>query len=137
LAAIELGVDVLEAFSNSPPEWMTISKCSKGNPNGGPLYANFDPVNATQFADYLTEVVRHYHDVWNVTFTTLAPFNEPSSGYWRGAIGGQEGCCFERQVMIQVIRALHASLEEKGMSYTKISVADETEINQELYFLQS
>lgn len=34
--------------------------------------------------------------------------------------------------MVQVIRSVHSALESKEMSYTKISVADETEVNQEL-----
>lgn len=111
---------------------MTISGCSKGNSAGGSLHANFDPVNASQFSDYLTEIVNHFHTEWNLTFTSLAPFNEPSSGYWNGASSAQEGCCMERSTMMAVIQALHSSIGEKGMNYVSISVGDETEINQEL-----
>ncbi|XP_035702640.1 endo-beta-1,6-galactanase isoform X1 [Folsomia candida] len=131
-AAKAMGVDTFEAFSNSPPQWMTISGCSKGNSAGGSLHANFDPVNASQFSDYLTEIVNHFHTEWNLTFTSLAPFNEPSSGYWNGASSAQEGCCMERSTMMAVIQALHSSIGEKGMNYVSISVGDETEINQEL-----
>jgi hypothetical protein len=112
---------------------MTKSGCSKGNPDNAPLHDNFDPANSDLFTDYLTEVVKYYHEKWGVTFTSIAPFNEPSSGYWPGPGGNQEGCCMERSTMVQVIRSLHATLERKGMlNYTSISVADETEINQEL-----
>lgn len=71
--AKELGVDTFEAFSNSPPEWMTISGCSKGNPSGGILRNNLDAINASLFADYATEVIHHFHTTWNITFDYYAP----------------------------------------------------------------
>lgn len=96
------------------------------------MHDNFDPINADAFADYLTEVVKYYHELYNVTFTSLAPVNEPSSGYWKGPEGVQEGCNMERSTMVQIIKSVHASLQAKNMDYCTLSMADETEINQEL-----
>jgi hypothetical protein len=112
---------------------MTKSGCSKGNSGDWPLHENFDPALAELFADYVTEVVKYFHENWGVTFTSIAPFNEPSSGYWTGPSEGQEGCNMRRKTMIQVIRSFWLSLDEKDMlNYTSLSVADETELNVEL-----
>ena len=45
------------------------------------------------FADYLTEVVKHYRDEWGITFRTLNPLNEPSSDWWKKG-NMQEGSHF-------------------------------------------
>ncbi|CAL8112944.1 unnamed protein product [Orchesella dallaii] len=132
LAAKALGADVFEAFSNSPPSWLTRNGCTKGTEGGAPLHDNFDPENADAFADYLTEVVKYYHENYGVTFTSLAPFNEPSSGYWQGRGSSQEGCNMERATMVEVIKSAYASLQAKNLTFCTLSVADETEINQEL-----
>ncbi|ODN00992.1 Endo-beta-1,6-galactanase [Orchesella cincta] len=132
LAAKALGADVFEAFSNSPPSWLTRNGCTKGTESGAPLHDNFDPENADAFADYLTEVVKYYHENYGVTFTSLAPFNEPSSGYWQGTGSSQEGCNMERATMVEVIKSAYASLQAKNLTFCGLSVADETEINQEL-----
>jgi len=56
---------------------MTISGCSKGNPGGLLLHANFNADQAHAFADYATEVIQHFHDYWNISFQYYEPFNEP------------------------------------------------------------
>ena len=50
---------ILEAFSNSPPYWMTKSGCASGNTDGS---NNLNDSSYNAFADYLTEVVKHYKD---------------------------------------------------------------------------
>ncbi|HTQ08772.1 MAG TPA: glycoside hydrolase, partial [Fimbriimonadaceae bacterium] len=55
--AKQLGVGRFEAFSNSPPWFMTISKCASGGKDGKP---NLDPANDGAFAGYLAAVVRHF-----------------------------------------------------------------------------
>jgi O-glycosyl hydrolase len=110
------------AFSNSPPYWMTRSGCSAGSVEGnvGNLKADmFD-----DFADYLTEVTRYYHDNLGITFDYLEPFNEPDGGWWV-ALGGQEGCFFSTSDQMTMIRELHTSLSEKEMlSYCQITAND-------------
>lgn len=41
---------------------------------------NLAPENYDAFVDYLTEVVGFYKFEMNMTFRTIAPFNEPSAG---------------------------------------------------------
>ena len=79
---------VFEAFSNSPPYWMTISGCASGAKDGGD---NLRADAEAAFADYLTEVVRYYRDEHQLVFRTLSPMNEPNADWWRAG-HNQEGC---------------------------------------------
>jgi len=114
-------------FSNSPPWWMTRSGCSAGSLEGnvGNLKADmFD-----DFADYLTEVAKYYHDNLGITFNYLEPFNEPDGGWWK-AFGGQEGCYFSTNDQMIMIRELHAKLTAKNMlSYCQITANDANNID--------
>lgn len=122
-AALHRGANVLEAFSNSPPYWMTLSQCASGNADPGT--DNLDPRFQTAFADYLAEVVRHFHEAWGVSFQTLDPFNEPFTDYWK-INGKQEGCHFDRSTQATLIKLLRASLDAHGLERTQISASDET-----------
>jgi O-glycosyl hydrolase len=115
---------IAEAFSNSPPYWMTNSGCASGASGGG---NNLKSDYYDDFADYLTEVVRHFRDSWGITFRTLEPMNEPNAGWW-SANGGQEGCHFDRNVQDDLIREVKAKLDAKGLA-TKIAAMDETGID--------
>lgn len=115
------------AFSNSPPYWMTRSGCSSGSVEGnaGNLKADmFD-----DFADYLTEVTKYYHDNWGITFNYIEPFNEPDGGWWK-ALGGQEGCWFSNADQVNMIRELHSKMAEKEMlSYSQITANDANDLD--------
>lgn len=116
-----------EAFSNSPPYWMTKSGCSSGNTDGSD---NVRDDHYQAFADYLTEVVKYYKDNHNITFHTLSPFNEPFSSWWR-ANGGQEGCRFNQANQEKMIRELYAEMAEKNLlDYCGISAMDANSIEQ-------
>ncbi|KAF0560065.1 O-Glycosyl hydrolase family 30 [Gigaspora margarita] len=121
-AAKERGADIFEAFSNSPPYWMTNSGCSSGGPN----YANnLNSDYYDQFADYLTEVVKWYKDEQGLVFRTLEPFNEPTTGLWK-EFGSQEGCTYKYLAMDEVVDKVGAYLNKKGLSgTTSVSIADE------------
>jgi O-glycosyl hydrolase len=115
---------IAEAFSNSPPYWMTNSGCASGASGGGNnLKSNY----YTAFADYLTEVVKHFRDSWGITFRTLEGMNEPM-GSW-SVNGSQEGCHFDRSLEPNVIREIKAKLDSKGLTGTKISAPDEYSID--------
>lgn len=116
-----------EAFSNSPPYWMTKSNCVSGNTDGSD---NLKDDQYGPFADYLTEVVKYYKDKHNITFHTLTPFNEPFSNWWK-ADGGQEGCRFSQSNQQKMILELYAKLSQKGMlGYCGISAMDANSINE-------
>lgn len=115
---------IFEAFSNSAPYWMTISGCSAGHED--PKKDNLKPEYYEAFCDYLIEVCKHYKKEYGIEFKTLEPFNESTSGYWN-YLGSQEGCHFEPETQMEIIRILYPKLNESGLN-TVISASDETNI---------
>jgi O-glycosyl hydrolase len=122
-AALKRGANRLEAFSNSPPYWMTLSQCASGGPN--PNIDNLDPQQETAFSEYLAQVVKHFRTAWGIQFDTLDPMNEPYTDYWH-ANGNQEGCHFDRSSQARLIQRLRAVLDQHGLDAVKISATDET-----------
>jgi O-glycosyl hydrolase len=117
----------LVGFSNSPPYWMTRSGCSAGSTEG--TVTNLKADMFDDFADYLTEVTKYYHDKLGITFNYLEPFNEPEANWWK-ANGGQEGCYFSNTDQINMIRELYTKLQEKAMlSYCGINALDANTID--------
>jgi O-glycosyl hydrolase len=115
-------------FSNSPPWWMTVSGCTAGSTDGTSTNLKADMFD--DFADYLTDVTRYYHDSLGVTFSNLEPFNEPFSTWWK-ALGGQEGCYFTQNDQHIMLRELYAKLQQKNMlSYCTISAMDANSIDE-------
>lgn len=124
--AIARGVNLTEAFSNSPPYWMTISGSVTGAENGG---NNLREDSYEAFADYLTEVVKYYRDQWGITFRSLDPLNEPSSNWWIKG-NGQEGSHFDSEKQAEIIRKTADSLRSKGLSGTIVSAPDNNSIDE-------
>ena len=124
---------IVEAFSNSPPYWMTKSGCTSGNTDGS---NNLKDSSYADFADYLTEVAKHYRDSWGVTFRTLEPLNEPVASWWK-ANGDQEGCHFDVANQQQIVKAVASSLTAKGLTDTTVSASDENSIDDAVKGLQS
>ena len=116
---------ILEAFSNSPPYWMTKSGCASGNTDGS---NNLKDASYDAFADYLTEVVKHYRDTFGITFRTLEALNEPNASWWT-ANGGQEGCHFSPSNQQTIVKALGTQLAAKGLTGTTVSASDENSID--------
>ena len=116
---------VFEAFSNSPPYWMTYSGCSAGNID--PKKDNLKPEYYDAFCDYLVDVCKHYKETYNVEFKTLEPFNESTSAYWNYK-GSQEGCHFDIDTQMKIIRLLYPKLKASGLT-TVISASDETNLS--------
>ncbi len=124
---VETGSEViLEAFSNSPPYWMTKSGCASGSSDGS---NNLKDDSYDAFADYLTEVVKHFKDSWGITFRTLEPLNEPNANWWKSN-GSQEGCHFSPSSQETLIRAVAAKLKEKGLTETAVSASDENSMDE-------
>ncbi|WP_437874681.1 glycoside hydrolase family 30 protein [Sorangium sp. So ce513] len=126
LRIAERGKDLIfEAFSNSPPYWMTNSGCASGSRDGGD---NLKADHYDDFAHYLTELVRHYRDKHGITFRTLEPLNEPHAGWWKSN-GSQEGCHFDLASQEKIIQEVARQLAEKGLDETVVSAADENSMD--------
>jgi O-glycosyl hydrolase len=120
--AKSLGADKFEAFSNSPPYWMTVSGSVTGAVGGGD---NLKPESVPAFTDYLTTVVQKFRDQWGIDFESLAPLNEPAANWWTFG-GRQEGCHVspgERQSAL--ILATGQALTAKGLA-TRVSGLEES-----------
>ena len=85
--AIDRGVTNIEAFANSAPWWLTRNESSSGADNGS---SNLQNNRTGLFAEYMLEVVDYFENTEGIHFETLAPLNEPGSGFWRNG-NGQEG----------------------------------------------
>lgn len=109
---------IAEAFSNSPPYWMTVSGCASGGAGGS---NNLKNEYYTQFADYLTTVVKHFEEEWGISFRTLEPMNEPDVAWTVN--GGQEGCSFSHTNQAVLISEVKKKIDEKKLS-TQISAPD-------------
>jgi O-glycosyl hydrolase len=124
---------ILEAFSNSPPYWMTKSGCASGSTDGS---NNLKDDSYDAFAEYLTEVVKHFRDSWGITFRTLEPLNEPNANWWT-ANGTQEGCHFAAAQQQTIIKAVSAKLASKGLTATTVSASDENSIDDAYNIIRS
>ena len=131
---LETGKDViLEAFSNSPPYWMTKSGCASGSTDGS---NNLKDDQYDEFADYLTEVVKHYRDEFGIEFRTLEPLNEPNANWWKSD-GSQEGCHFSRANQETIVKLVAESLVKKGLTKTVLSASDENSMDDALTNLRA
>jgi O-glycosyl hydrolase len=121
--AVDQGVNVTEAFLNSPPYWMTYSRCTAGSLTG--LTDNLLDGAVDSYTDYITEVLKHFSVAWNIDFDFVSAFNEPSTPFaWREG-GSQEGCHYFTGKQNDVIVSLGNSLTQKGLR-TQISAPEET-----------
>jgi O-glycosyl hydrolase len=105
---------------------MTKSGCASGSSDGS---NNLKDDSYETFADYLTEVAKHYRDTFGITFRTLEPLNEPNADWWRSN-GSQEGCHFSPSNQETIIRAVAAKLAEKGLTETTVSASDENSMDE-------
>ncbi|MCQ2269448.1 MAG: glycoside hydrolase [Bacteroidaceae bacterium] len=113
---------VFEAFSNSAPWYMTKSGCVAGAK--GKTEDNLKPESYADFAKYLVDVCVHFKEAYGVEFYTLEPFNESYSDYWYQN-GSQEGCHFNVESQVEVLKVLSPLLKASGLK-TTISASDET-----------
>lgn len=120
-----------EAFSNSPPWFMTESGYVSGNFDAGKDQLKADSVD--DFAKYLVGATERLEKAHHIKVDTLDPFNEPNTNYWGTKLGAdgepvggrQEGAHIGPELQQKVIRALGPTLA-KSKSDAEISAMDET-----------
>jgi len=121
--ARDRGVNIFELFSNSPMWWM----CYNHNPSGSNDGSsdNLQSWNYDQHAIYLATIAEYASVNWGFSFTSIEAFNEPSSDWWNGETGTQEGCHFDVSTQATVIPYLRSELNSRGLTSTIISASDE------------
>ncbi len=116
---------IAEAFSNSPPYYMTESGCSSGAVHASANNLKEDQVNA--FAEYLAQVVLYYKEHYGVDFQSISPMNEPNTAYWKAFSPKQEGCHVNPgESQSAILLATQKALEEKGLGNVLLVGTDET-----------
>lgn len=113
---------ILEAFSNSPPWFMTVSGKVSGAQKA--LDDNLRPGHEARFAAYLARVVDELQRRHGVAFRTLSPVNEPNTDYWFAG-NRQEGAHWSPARQAAMFIAADAALKARGLS-TRVSGPDET-----------
>lgn len=113
---------IFEAFSNSPPYFMTVSGKVSGHEDrhSDNLRSGFE----RSFADYLVTVTAELQKRHGITFRTLSPVNEPGTDYWHAA-NTQEGSHWNPASQVRIIDATFEALQAKGLR-TVVSAPDET-----------
>ncbi len=115
----------VEVFSNSPPYFMTISGCSSGHTSA--LSTNIAPENYVAFAEYLAHVSAYINNELGIKVSSVAPLNEPSTGYWGAYSPKQEGCHVSKgQEQSAIIVATAEAFRKAGLEHVEITGSDET-----------
>lgn len=115
-----------EAFSNSPPYFMTVSGCSSGGEDAS--VDNLREDSYTAFACYMADVIEHWAKEGVMNFQSVAPMNEPATSYWKMWSDKQEGCHFSQgESQSRILVELSKELQNKGIDIV-ISSSDETSI---------
>ncbi|MBQ7295433.1 MAG: hypothetical protein IJW86_04485 [Clostridia bacterium] len=126
----------VEAFSNSPPYYMTVSGCTSGSKNA--VANNLKKSQITPFAEYLANVCSYIQTNCRIKIRSLAAMNEPFTKYWHAYSDKQEGCHvspgkMQSQLLVATANALKAS----GLSDITVTATDETNTKLQLYSLKN
>ena len=133
--AKELGVENFEAFSNSPPNSMTISGSTAGSKPWKIPFMKQDKQNITfsnnlksecieDFAKYLVNVTKYLSEHDNINFSSISPINEPSGFGWVST-NNQEGCFYRYSIRKRLFKALRKELDRQSIKDIKISGPEE------------
>jgi O-glycosyl hydrolase len=120
-----------ETFSNSPPYFHTVSGYVSGGFNPNDEQLRNDKIG--DFTAYLAKVTKTLERAHGITVSTVDPFNEPNTGYWKTTLGSngnptggrQEGAHIGPAVQSQVIPVMAQALSAAG-SRAAVSAPDET-----------
>ena len=115
----------VEAFSNSPPFYMTKSGCSSGNHN--PAHDNIKEDAIDDFGKYLSDVCKYITESLGIRIKSLAPMNEPFSNYWKYYSEKQEGCFVSPgEIQSRVIISVSDALKNNKLDDIIVTSSDET-----------
>lgn len=121
----------VEAFSNSPPYFMTVSGCSSGHKN--PLKNNLKKDCIDDFAEYLAHVTDYIQRERGIKIGSLAPMNEPFTNYWYKDSPKQEGCHVSPgKMQSDLLVATKKAMNKYGLNDTVLTASDETSSRRQL-----
>jgi galactan endo-1,6-beta-galactosidase len=112
-AAKERGANLFELFANSPMWWMCHTECPAGSLSG--IKDNLKKAHYKDFAHYLVSIALYAKSTWGIEFKYIAPFNEPSSDWWKMS-NNQEGCRFGHASQSVLLKELNDLIAYKMMT---------------------
>lgn len=118
------GVNLVDAFANSPPWWMCVDSNCDGDASAT---NNLQVNNETNFAIYLSTVVSNLTVLDGDHFNDLTPMNEPNGSHWTGT--SQEGCNMNPSQQSNVVQDLYTVLQSTAPS-VKIDAAEDVDPEQ-------
>ena len=104
-------VDTVVLFANSP-HW-SLTRTGQGTGGREEYFSNLPPENYRAFADYCVTVARYFISK-GVPVKYLSPINEPQWS-WGGGWVGQEGCHYEPNEILQLMRVFAKAIKESGL----------------------
>ena len=116
-------VDTVVMFANSPH----YSMCVSGQASGGlePAQSNLKKECYQDFVDYFLDITQYFIDK-GVPVKYISPINEPQWD-WGGGWVGQEGCHYEIDEAVEVIRLFALEIKERNMD-VKLSVLESGQV---------
>ena len=116
-AARERGVDQFLAFTISPPVFMTKNGKAFGP---APKYMNIQEGKMDDYADFLVNIIDHFHNKEGLTFDYISPINEPQ---WDWTTGKQEGTPATNAEMYELTKLISVRLSERNLP-TQITLGE-------------
>ncbi len=118
--AKQYGVEKLVLFANTPP--VSLTSNGKAWSGASTLFPDYNLASAkySDYATFLTTVIKHFKDVDGITFDYVSPVNEPQYAWNEKA---QEGSGCQNSQLKGVVSALNTSLASNGLS-TKIMISE-------------
>ncbi|KAG6609554.1 RxLR-like protein [Phytophthora cinnamomi] len=130
--ASKRGADVFEAYSNSPPWWMTSNRATAGGDDGAT--DNLKTEYFEKFALYLATVISKAKTDWGINFKYVAPFNEANSKSWKFP-EAQEACHLEIQTQSDILTLVQTELNKLGLQSVIIAGAEEKNPDDSLFVI--
>lgn len=104
--AVQLGVEEVVLFSNSPPVWLTDNGLAHMTEGGSRV--NIQPEKYPEFAAYCMDVAEHFVEN-GIPVKFISPINEPQWDWYNG----QEGCHYEPKQTTKLYLAFLDELESR------------------------
>ena len=116
-------IDTVVMFANSPH----YSMCVSGQASGGlePAQSNLKKECYDDYVDYFLDITQHFIDM-GVPVKYISPINEPQWD-WGGEWVGQEGCHYEIDEAVELIRMFALEIKERNMD-VKISALESGQV---------
>ena len=116
-------VDTVVMFANSPH----YSMCVSGQASGGlePAQSNLKKECYQDYVDYFLDITQHFIDM-GIPVKYISPINEPQWD-WGGGWVGQEGCHYEIDEAVELIRMFALAIKERNMP-VKLSVLESGQV---------